>query len=238
MMKIICVKDYDELSKVAAKIITEQISVKPDSVLGLATGSTPIGTYDKLIQTYKNDEVNFAAVKTFNLDEYIGLARDNPQSYYDFMMEHLFYRVNIDRENIHVPNGTAPDIDAECERYENAIKDAGGIDLQLLGIGQNGHIGFNEPDTVFYNKTRQAELAESTIESNKRFFADEKDIPKSAITMGIGTIMAARKIILIAGADKSKIINELKKEVVTPHLPASILHYHPDATIIYVEDQC
>lgn len=183
-MNIITVKDYDTMSKMAAGIIAAQINTKPDTVLGLATGSSPLGTYRNLIEMNQNGLVDFSKVVTFNLDEYCGLSRENPQSYYYFMMENLFKHVNIPKENIHIPNGLAKDTDEECKNYELQIKKANGVDLQLLGIGFNGHIGFNEPDDVFHNFTRRVKLTQSTIEANKRFFESADDVPRYAISMG------------------------------------------------------
>ena len=223
-MQIIKVKTYEELSDRAAAIIARQIKEKPDCVLGLATGSTPIGTYKRLVNA------DFSCVKTFNLDEYCGLSPNDPQSYQYFMRENLFNHVNIDMKNTNFPS------EKNFAKYDDQIKHAGGIDLQLLGIGSNGHIGFNEPDVVFHNKTRVVELAESTIQANKRFFENADQVPKTAISMGIGTIMSARKVLLIAAADKTNIIKELQADIVTPKLPASILHYHPDCTIIHVKE--
>ena len=203
-MNIITVKDYDTMSKMAAGIIAAQINTKPDTVLGLATGSSPLGTYRNLIEMNQNGLVDFSKVVTFNLDEYCGLSRENPQSYYYFMMENLFKHVNIPKENIHIPNGLAKDTDEECKNYELQIKKANGVDLQLLGIGFNGHIGFNEPDDVVHNFTRRVKLTQSTIEANKRFFESADDVPRYAISMGIKTIMSARKIILVAGPENAK----------------------------------
>lgn len=221
-MKIIKVKSYEEMSALAAKLIAEQIKEKPNSVLGLATGSTPIGTYERLVG------LDFSRVKTFNLDEYCGLKRGHSQSYYYFMMENLFSHINIKKNNINFPTEKNP------EKYDDKITRAGGIDLQLLGVGSNGHIGFNEPDDVFHNLTRIVKLADSTVKDNARFFDNIKDVPKTAISMGIGTIMATRKIVLVADKNKAHIIKELEKPVVSPQLPCSILHYHPDCTIICV----
>ncbi|MGI6562414.1 MAG: glucosamine-6-phosphate deaminase [Clostridia bacterium] len=236
-MNIITVKDYDTMSKMAAGIIAAQINTKPDTVLGLATGSSPLGTYRNLIEMNQNGLVDFSKVVTFNLDEYCGLSRENPQSYYYFMMENLFKHVNIPKENIHIPNGLAKDTDEECKNYELQIKKANGVDLQLLGIGFNGHIGFNEPDDVFHNFTRRVKLTQSTIEANKRFFESADDVPRYAISMGIKTIMSARKIILVAGPEKREIIDKLREEVCTPQVPASILHYHPDCTVFWAEKE-
>ena len=223
-MKIIKVKDYQELSSLAAEIIGKQIKSKPTSILGLATGSTPVGTYKKLIEM----KVDFSKVKTFNLDEYCGLEGTHPQSYVHFMKENLFNHVNIKSGNFNFPSGK------NCNKYDAMITKAGGIDLQLLGIGSNGHIGFNEPDTVFHNLTRVVKLAKSTIKDNARFFDNIKDVPKTAVSMGIGTIMAARKIILVADSNKAAIMKQLENQVVSPQLPASILHFHPDCTVIFV----
>lgn len=232
-MNIITVKNTDDMSAKAADLVCKQIKEKPASVLGLATGSSPVGMYRKLVEMNKAGALDFSNVVSFNLDEYCGLSHDHPQGYYHFMMQNLFSHINIDKKNVHVPNGVAKNFEKECKRYEKMIADAGGIDLQILGIGRNGHIGFNEPSTVFHNKTHQVKLTPDTIDANKRFFERESDVPREALSMGIGTIMATRKIILLAGPEKKKIIDELKADVVSPWLPASILHYHPDCTIIF-----
>lgn len=234
-MNIITVKSYHELSKISANIIAAQINKKPTSVLGLATGSTPVGTYKNLVEMYRNGLVDFSKVITFNLDEYCGLSRENPQSYYYFMMENLFSHVNIPQENINIPNGRAMDIESECREYENKIRQVNGIDLQLLGIGHNGHIGFNEPDDVFHNNTRLVKLTQTTIEANKRFFNSTEDVPKTAISMGIKTIMSAKEILVIAGPDKAEIMGKLLEESCSPRIPASILHYHPNCTVIWAK---
>ena len=237
-MKIIKVKTYAEMSHTAAKIIAEQITNKPNSVLGFATGSSPVGTYNELVKMYADGKISFKDITTFNLDEYCGLDKSNPQSYHHFMIQNLFNHVDINPDNIHLPSGVACDTNKECANYEREISNAGGIDLQLLGVGSNGHIGFNEPDTVFQNLTHEVALAESTIEANKRFFDDIADVPKTAITMGIGTIMSARKIVLVAGPDKAHIIKKLETDLVAdPQFPISILHYHPDCTIIFAESK-
>ena len=223
-MKIITVKNYEELSAMTSSIIASQINKKNDSVLGLATGSTPVGTYRNLVEQYRNGQIDFSHITTVNLDEYCGLEPKHPQSYRFFMDENLLKHVNINAEKIHFPT--------KNENFDTKIQKIGGIDLQLLGIGHNGHIGFNEPDTVFYNNTRVVKLAPSTINANSRFFDDVANVPKTAITMGMSTIMAARKIVLIAGADKTEIINKLSEDIVSPQFPASILHYHPDCTVI------
>ena len=221
------------MSRKAANIISAQIIAKPDCVLGLATGSTPIGTYEKLVKRYKKGDLDFSQVRTVNLDEYKGLTRDNNQSYYYFMHEHLFNHVNIPEESTNVPDGTASDGDSECVRYEALIRELGGQDLQLLGLGHNGHIGFNEPSDSFAKTTHCVDLQERTIEANKRFFASADDVPKQAYTMGIGTIMQAKKILIIAsGEDKADIIRDAFFGPVTPRVPASILQFHPDVTLV------
>lgn len=232
-MRIIEAKDYKELSKHAANIIAAQIVMKPDCVLGLATGSSPIGTYDQLVEKYENGDLDFSQVSSVNLDEYRGLDHENDQSYYYFMHEHLFDRVNIKAENTNVPDGMNPDAENECKRYEELIRSYGGVDLQLLGLGHNGHIGFNEPAPVFEKETHCVDLTESTIEANKRFFASADDVPKQAYTMGIGTIMRAKKIlVVVSGADKADIVAKAFFGDVTPEVPASILQMHPDVTIV------
>ena len=232
-MRVYKVKNYDEMSRKAANLIAAQIITKPDSVLGLATGSTPVGTYKYLVEKYNNGDLDFSEVKTANLDEYKGLTRESEQSYYYFMHEHLFDRVNIDPENTNVPNGTEPDADKECERYEKLIESMGGVDIQLLGLGHNGHIGFNEPDSAFAQTTHCVDLTESTIEANKRFFASADDVPRQAYTMGIGTIMRAKKILLVvSGQDKAETVAKAFFGPVTPEVPASILQFHPDVTIV------
>ena len=207
--------------------------MKPDCVLGLATGSTPIGTYEQLVEKYKAGDLDFSAVKSVNLDEYKGLPRTNDQSYYYFMHEHLFDKVNIDSENTHLPDGTKEDSVKECAEYEEVIRSLGGVDLQLLGLGHNGHIGFNEPGSFFDGDTHCVDLTEMTIEANKRFFASADDVPRQAYTMGIGTIMRARKLLMIiSGEDKADITAAALCGEVTPQVPASIIQFHPDVTVI------
>lgn len=236
-MRILKVKNYDEMSKKAAALIAAQIVAKPDSVLGLATGSTPIGTYQYLVKKYQERELDFSGIKTANLDEYKGLTKENDQSYYYFMNTNLFQHVNIDMNNTNIPNGMAEDADAECSRYEEVIKELGGVDLQLLGLGHDGHIGFNEPEDHFAKQTHCVDLTEMTIEANKRFFASADDVPKQAFTMGIGTIMRAKKVLMIvSGKDKAAILKEALYGPVTPQVPASILQFHPDAIVIADED--
>ena len=232
-MKIYKVKDYEEMSRKAAAVIASQIISKPDSVLGLATGSTPIGTYKHLVTAYKAGDLDFSQIKSANLDEYRGLTKDNDQSYYYFMNNHLFQHVNIDPANTNIPDGTNNDPDAECARYEEVIKSLGGVDLQLLGLGHDGHMGFNEPCDHFDKITHCVDLTEMTIEANKRFFASADDVPRQAYTMGCGTIMRAKKIlILVSGADKADILYQVVNGPVTPQVPASLLQFHPDVILI------
>ena len=232
-MKILKRDNYQEMSRAAANIIASQMIMKPDCVLGLATGSSPIGTYKRLCKKYKKGDIDFSRVHSVNLDEYRGLPRDNDQSYYYFMNSHLFDHVNIDKANTNVPNGMEPDAEKECERYEKLIDDLGGIDLQLLGLGHNGHIGFNEPAAEFVKKTHCVDLQPSTIEANKRFFESADDVPKQAYTMGIQTIMKAKKIlVVVSGEDKAEIVKKAFFGPVTPDVPASILQMHPDVTVV------
>lgn len=233
-MNFIEAKSYADLSRKAANIISAQIILEPESVLGLATGSTPIGTYQNLVKGYQNGDLDFSRVRTINLDEYCGLSTDHEQSYRYFMNYHLFNHINIDRNNTNVPNGCADDLQEECSRYEKLIASLGGIDLQLLGIGHNGHIAFNEPNSYFEKDTHVVELKESTIQANARFFNTIDEVPKKAISMGIQSIMRARKILLIAnGSDKKDIVMKSVYGPITPEVPASILQLHPDCTVIY-----
>ena len=235
-MRIIKVKSYEQMSRQAANIISAQVIIKPDSVLGLATGSTPIGAYDQLGKWYKKGDLDFSKVTTVNLDEYVGMSGDNPQSYRYFMEKNFFEKINIKKENTFVPNGTAKDLVAECTNYDARIKNLGGIDLQLLGIGNDGHIGFNEPSDCFEKNTHVVTLHESTIAANSRFFDSIDDVPKKALTMGMVSIMQAKKILLIAnGKQKEEILNKALYGPITPQIPASILQLHPDITIIYSE---
>lgn len=232
-MKIYKAKDYKDMSRKAANIISAQVIMKPNCVLGLATGSTPIGTYDQLVEWYNKGDLDFSEVTTVNLDEYKGLPRTNDQSYYYFMHQHLFDRVNIDPERTNVPNGMEPDAERECGRYEELIRSLGGVDLQLLGLGHNGHIGFNEPGEAFEKETHCVDLTESTIEANKRFFASADDVPKQAYTMGIKTIMQAKKILIVVnGENKADIVERAFFGPVTPEVPASILQLHNDVTLV------
>lgn len=232
-MKLYRAKDYYDMSRKAANIISAQVIMKPNCVLGLATGSTPVGIYKQLIEWYNKGDLDFSRVKTANLDEYKGLTKDNDQSYYYFMRENLFRHVNINEANTNIPDGTETDAIREAARYEEAIKELGGIDLQLLGLGHNGHIGFNEPSDIFPKETHIVDLQESTIEANKRFFASIDQVPRQAYTMGIGTIMSAKKILLVvSGEDKAQILHDVIKGPVSPSVPASILQLHPDVIIV------
>lgn len=230
-------KSYEELSKKAAHIIAAEIHQKPNCVLGLATGSTPIGTYKNLAELYQDGILDFSKVKSVNLDEYRGLSKENDQSYYYFMNHHLFQHININKSNTNVPNGQVEDAQKECAHYESIIDEYGAQDIQLLGLGHNGHIGFNEPCDEFIKDTHCVDLTESTIEANKRFFADVKDVPRQAYTMGIHTIMKAKRILVIAsGDDKAQIIKDAFFGPITPQVPASILQLHPDVVLIVDEE--
>ena len=232
-MQIYKATDYKDMSRKAANIISAQVIMKPNCVLGLATGSTPIGTYQQLIEWYKKGDLDFSDVTTVNLDEYKGLPRTNDQSYYYFMHQNLFDQVNINPENTHLPNGMEPNSEKEYARYESLIHSLGGVDLQLLGLGHNGHIGFNEPGEAFEKETHCVDLQERTIEANKRFFASADDVPKQAYTMGIKTIMQAKKIlVIVSGEDKADIVAKAFFGPVTPAVPASILQMHNDVTLV------
>lgn len=233
-MKFITVDTYEKLSRQAANIISAQVILKPDSVLGLATGSSPLGTYKQLIEWYEKGDIDFSKVTSVNLDEYVGLDGTNDQSYRYFMNKNFFEHINIDINNTFVPNGCAVDLAEECRRYDEHIAKLGGIDLQLLGIGLDGHIGFNEPDKYFVKSTHVVELHESTIKANSRFFANIDEVPKRAITMGMVSIMQAKKILLIAsGKEKRDILEKAFYGPITPEIPASILQLHSDITVIY-----
>lgn len=236
-MKIIKTKDYEQMSRVAANILSAQIIMKPKCVLGLATGSTPIGTYDQLIKWYKKGDLDFSEVTTINLDEYKGLAPDNDQSYRYFMNTHLFDYVNIDKNKTYVPNGLETDSQKACDDYNQIIRTYGGIDLQLLGLGNNGHIGFNEPGGAFEKETHCVALTQSTIDANARFFSSLDEVPKEAYTMGIKTIMQAKKIVVIvSGAGKADIVKTAFFGPITPEVPASVLQLHNDVTVVGDEE--
>ncbi|OON86810.1 glucosamine-6-phosphate deaminase [Oribacterium sp. C9] len=232
-MRLYTAKDYNDLSRKAANLLSAQIIMKPWCVLGLATGSTPIGTYDQLVEWYRKGDLDFSEVTTVNLDEYKGLPADNDQSYHYFMHKHLFDRVNIKEGNTYLPDGMEEDPEKECSRYARLINRLGGVDMQLLGLGHNGHIGFNEPDEAFEKEVHCVDLQERTIEANKRFFASADDVPKQAYTMGIKTIMQARKIVVIvSGEEKAEIVKKAFWGPVTPKIPASILQMHNDVTLV------
>lgn len=232
-MVIYRASDYASMSRKAANIISAQVIMKPDCVLGLATGSTPIGTYKQLIEWYRKGDLDFSKVTSVNLDEYKGLSGDNDQSYRYFMNTNFFDHINIDKSRTFVPDGTDPDSAHACARYNEIIREVGGIDLQLLGLGHNGHIGFNEPGSAFEKETHCVDLTERTIEANKRFFEKEEDVPRQAYTMGIKTIMQAKKILLVvSGEDKADIVKAAFQGPVTPAVPASILQLHNDVTIV------
>lgn len=236
-MRIIVCENYEEVSKKAAQMILSQITLKPNSVLGLATGSTPVGMYKNLIAMNKDNIIDFSEVRTFNLDEYYNLPKTNNQSYHYFMHENLFNHININPENIDIPNGMAENIEEECERYDNAIKESGGVDIQVLGIGNNAHIGFNEPTVNFEKGTHLVQLDESTIEANSRFFNTKEEVPRTAITMGIGSIFKSKKIMLIAcGEAKAEAIYNTVYGKVVPEVPASILQFHNDVVLILDKD--
>lgn len=232
-MKIIKAKDYQDMSRKAANIISAQMIMKPNSVLGLATGSTPIGTYEKLVEWYQKGDLDFSEITTVNLDEYKGLTKDNDQSYYYFMNDHLFSKVNVDPKRTFLPDGTEPDSAKACEDYNRVIESVGGVDLQLLGLGHNGHIGFNEPGDIFKAKTHCVDLTETTVQANKRFFASIDDVPRQAYTMGIQTIMQAKKIlVVVSGADKAGIVKEAFFGAITPKVQASVLQLHSDVIVV------
>lgn len=237
-MKVLVENNYDMVSKKAAEIVNEEIKNNPHIVLGLATGSTPIGMYKELIQKHKTEGTDYSNVKSFNLDEYVGLDGEHPQSYRYFMNDELFNHINIDPKNTMVPNGKAEDLAEFCKQYDKDIEEAGGIDLQILGIGQNGHIAFNEPASELHAFTSIVDLTESTINVNSRFFNSIDEVPKTAITMGIGSILKAKKIILLAtGKNKRAVLKRLLEEsVLTTDFPASMLLCHPDVTIIVDND--
>ena len=232
-MRLIVTDDYSNMSRKAAGLIASQVILKPNSVLGLATGSTPIGIYEQLSAWHQSGELDFSQITPVNLDEYCGLAPDNEQSYHYFMTEHLFSKVNLPKGRQFLPDGMNLDADRECERYQNLIGLLGGIDIQLLGLGHNGHIGFNEPSDAFVKDVHQVELTEKTIEANKRFFDSIEDVPRKAYTMGIGTIFQAKKILLVvSGAEKAGILRQVMCGPIWPQVPGSILQLHPDVTVV------
>lgn len=235
-MEIKVEKNYEAMSELAAKFMLDVIKDKKNAVIGLPTGSTPIGMYKKVVDEYKKNNISFCDIITFNLDEYIGLSKTNYNSYYYFMNTNLFSHIDIKKNNINIPNGMTDDISKECINYENKIALEGPMDILFLGIGHNGHLGFNEPNDFFEPYTYKVELEESTISANSRFFEKIEDVPTSAITMGIKTILSAKKIVLLAsGKSKAEIISKAVKEKITPQLPASILQLHDDITIVLDE---
>lgn len=232
-MRIYVTEDYSAMSRRVAAILAAQVTLKPDSVLGLATGSTPVGAYKQLVEWYKRGELDFAQVHSINLDEYVGLAPTHDQSYRYFMQSNLFDHVNIVPENTNVPNGLAVDAAEECRRYNEVIHTLGPIDIQLLGMGHNGHIGFNEPADVFERETHVVDLTDTTIQANARFFASADEVPRQAMTMGVQTIMQAKKVLVaVSGKDKAEIVKKAFTGPVTPQVPASILQMHPDVILV------
>lgn len=233
-MHVLIREDYDKMSNKAAEIVAECIHRKPDCVLGFATGGTPEGMYDELVRMHQDQGLDFSQVVTFNLDEYAGLNPDHHESYRFYMDERLFRHVNIDLRNTHVPNGSAANLNAECVRYEGMIKDAGGIDLQVLGIGVNAHLAFNEPVvSSFASRTRVVTLSEETREANKRFFGSIEEVPRAAISMGLGTILESRRcLLLVSGLNKAKAAHQAIEGPITTMVPASVLQLHPDATAV------
>ncbi len=235
-MQICRFSTASQIAQAAAALIGAQLLRKPDSVLGLATGSSPVPTYNELVRLYENGVLDFSHMVSYNLDEYVGIDVNHECSYHRFMQDHLFSRVNARPEAVHVPDGNAADLRAAAAAYDEAIRAAGGIDVQLLGIGRNGHIGFNEPADVFTYGCHVVDLTESTIEANKRFFDSADDVPRQAVSLGIGSIMAARQILLIAtGSDKADAIAAAVHGDIDPHVPASILQAHPN--VIFLLDQ-
>lgn len=232
-MKIIEARDYDHMSRQAANIISAQVILKPTSVLGLATGSSPIGAYRQLIDWYEKGDIDFSAVRTVNLDEYVGLGPEDSRSYAHFMRVRFFDHVNIRAENTNIPDGLNSDVQAECRRYDGIIAALGGIDLQLLGLGPNGHIGFNEPSKSFAKGTHKVELSSATVAANQRFFNSADQVPRYAYTMGICDIMQARRVVMVvSGPHKARIVRDAFLGPVTPEVPASILQLHRDLTLV------
>ena len=231
-MEVFVYQKYEEISQAAAQVVADTINRKPNTVLGLATGSTPLGLYKELARMHKEEGLDFSHVRTFNLDEYVGLSPDHPQSYHYFMHENLFKHINIEPQNVHVPSGTTKNYQAFCEWYEERIEECGGIDIQVLGIGSDGHIAFNEPGSSLGSRTRIKTLSKETIEDNARFFDKKEDVPIYAITMGVGTVLEARKVILLAnGANKAQAIADAIEGPVSCMCTASVLQLHPDSSL-------
>jgi glucosamine-6-phosphate deaminase len=236
-MKVIIQRDYEQMSRLAAQLVAEVLNTKPNAVLGMATGSTPLGLYQELVRLHQEEQLDFSRVTTFNLDEYVGLRVDHPQSYHYFMHEHFFQHVNIPRQNINIPSGTTSNYPAFCDWYEQRIRECGGIDLQILGIGSDGHIAFNEPTSSLSSRTRLKTLSKQTIDDNARFFEQRDDVPVYAITMGVGTILDARKLVLVAsGKTKARAVAQAVEGPLTSMVTASALQMHVDATVI-VDDE-
>lgn len=232
-MKIIKTKDYEHMSRVTANLLSAQVIMKPDCVLGLATGSTPVGAYKQLVQWFQKGDLDFSEVTSVNLNEYKGLSPENDQSYRYFMNHNLFDHINIRKDHTFVPNGLEPDAEKACDDYNKIIHDLGGIDLQLLGLGNNGHIGFNEPSSSFEKETHCVDLTQSTIDANARFFSSLSEVPRQAYTMGIQTIMQAKKIVVaVSGQGKASIVKEAFFGPITPQVPASVLQLHSDVTVV------
>ncbi|MCD7748957.1 MAG: glucosamine-6-phosphate deaminase [Oscillospiraceae bacterium] len=232
-MRIYCTEDYASMSRKAANLLSAQVILKPESILGLATGSTPVGIYRQLAAWYRKGDLSFSQVRTVNLDEYVGLPASHPQSYHDFMQQNLFKDVDIDPASTYLPNGMAENLEEECCRYESLIRSLGPVDMQLLGMGRNGHIGFNEPSDDFPMFAHVVELAESTIQANARFFADPGQVPQRALTMGVGDIMRARQVLLVvSGSDKAEAVYRAFAGPITPQVPASVLQLHPEVTLV------
>lgn len=232
-MRVIICENYNEMSERAAQLIVGCVQLFPECTLGLATGSTPIGTYNKLIEMYESGIVDFSKVRTFNLDEYYPIEKTNTQSYDYFMKHNLFSKINIDEKNVHIPNGETDDPEKECRDYDAALQSNGGVDIQILGIGVNGHIGFNEPDETLVSGTHVTNLTASTVKVNSRFFASEDEVPKKALTMGIASIMSAKKIVLLAsGKNKNDAIKAVLSGNITTSVPATLLNVHPDVVIV------
>ena len=235
-MKVIICKNYDDMSRRAASLLLAQLVNKPNSIFGLATGSTPLGLYKELIGAYSRGEADFSSAASFNLDEYLGIPQTDPNSYFSFMKQNLFQHINLPLDSTHLPNGMAPNSQAECKNYDLMIEKAGGVDFQILGIGHDGHIGFNEPGDTFPEGTHVETLTEETRVANARFFGSLDLVPTQAVTMGIGTIMRAHRIILIAsGKDKAPIIAKMIHGPITPRVPASILRFHQN-TVVFLDE--
>ncbi len=235
--ELIKAKDYEDMSRLAAEKVISLVKDKPNALLGLATGQTPEGMYQMLAEDHIQNGTDYQDIHTVNLDEYVGLDKEDPNSYFTYMCKHFFHKVNLSLENTHLPNGLASDMDAETARYEQQIKELGGVDLQILGIGRNGHIGFNEPGTTFKSRTHVIELAEDTIQANSRYFDSLEDVPKQAVTMGIQSILESKEIILLAsGASKADALKQFIFGEITEDFPASALRLHPKVTIIADQD--